>query len=139
MEKIFILIDGKKYGPYHFSQIQSWIGEGRIDKNTMCWYSGLSEWKPLGEVFPQFFQTASPPPPVVPQGNSETQKSGKGCCVGCFIAFVVLLIILAIAAFFAYKYGKGYYYQFKKEYRYNSFNLNTPYKKSYNFANIFYG
>ncbi len=124
MENIFILIDGKKYGPYNSSQIQSWIGEGRIDRNTMCWYSGLSEWKPIGEVFPQFFQTVSPPP-VFPQGNSETQKSGKGCCLGCFIAFVILLIILAIAAFFAYKYGKVYYYQFKKEYRFNSLNLNT--------------
>ncbi len=139
MKEIFLLINNQKYGPYNETQIEKWIEDGRVNKNTMCWYSGLNEWEQLGDVFPQYFQTVEPPPPPDPKANSEAQKGAKGCCFGCLIAFLIVLTILIISGYLIYKYGKTYYYQFEKEYRYNSLNLNTPYRKNCNFTNIFYG
>ncbi len=148
MDKIFVLINNQKYGPYPKETIVNFLKEGRLSPETLCWYEGLSGWIPLKTAFPELFLHTPPvPPPPPSQGINnyqpaydQTQKgSGKGCCLGCAIVFIIFLIIIAIAGFFVWKHGKAYIkeYKFKYCYQFNtSMNLrnkipeNTPYKQT---------
>ena len=58
-------INGQSQGPFTAQQLQSGITVGQIDRATLVWCSGMSNWQPAGEV-PQtasLFATAPPPLP----------------------------------------------------------------------------
>ncbi len=136
MDKIFVLINNQKYGPYPEETIVNFLKEGRLNPETLCWYEGLSGWIPLKTAFPQLFAHTPPvPPPPPSQGMTNYQPaqeqtpkgSGKGCCLGCVIIFVIFLILISIAAFFVWKYGKAYIKEYKFNYHYQ-FNTSKSFE-----------
>ena len=64
-------VDQKEYGPLPADQIRQWIGEGRLNNQTMAQAEGSDEWKTLSE-FSEFSEfgaalaawAAMSPPPV---------------------------------------------------------------------------
>lgn len=50
---LIIGADGQQYGPVSADQMRQWIGEGRINAQTMAAAQGESQWKPVGS-FPEF-------------------------------------------------------------------------------------
>ncbi|BBB31789.1 hypothetical protein TTHT_0147 [Thermotomaculum hydrothermale] len=140
MESIYIVIRGEKYGPYTKEALKTFLKEGRITPDTLCWYAGMSQWLPLRSIFPDLLNEMPPPPQTIPpqppneyvnpQGVNNEKSGGKGCCLGCLIFFILFLVVIAIGGFFMWKYGKPYIKQFKYQYHYQ-------YNSSMNFSNNF--
>jgi uncharacterized protein (AIM24 family) len=61
---VYILENNQKLGPLSEPQVGEMVQTGRIRRETLCWYEGLDNWHPFGEVFPQMFAAAPPPRPM---------------------------------------------------------------------------
>ncbi len=100
---IYLWINGVKYGPFTESAIDTWIKEGRINGDTLCWFQGLSEWVPLKTAFPQKFQPRMPNP--APSPESKVKKKKGGC-------LKKIAVVVFVALLFFWLKGK---YEFYKE------------------------
>ena len=142
MNNIFVVVNGEKYGPYTKETIANFVKEGRVNGETPCWYEGLPQWIPLKTAFPDLFPQTPLPPPVANYNPPQTQqqKSGKGCCFGCFVFLLAFLIVTAVAGFFMWKYGKVYIENFKYKYiyQYNSLLIDKS-SFSKETTSLFYG
>lgn len=61
-------VAGQTYGPYSVAQVQLYVSEGRINRDSVLWRESLSGWmaaSAIPELSGLFFSTASPPPPPV--------------------------------------------------------------------------
>ena len=47
---IYLLRDGKEFGPYSEEMTQSFLAEGTVVVDDLAWSPGLAEWSPLGQV-----------------------------------------------------------------------------------------
>jgi TM2 domain-containing membrane protein YozV len=70
--------DGRQYGPASAEEIRRWLGENRVNAQTLLQAEGTTEWKPLGS-FPEFVGDSKPaPPPVIaPSSTSNARASNK--------------------------------------------------------------
>ncbi len=61
---MFVAIDGEQAGPFKMDTILSMIDENRIDKDTLVWKKGMSDWSPAKEVpnLSALFDENTPPP-----------------------------------------------------------------------------
>jgi membrane protease subunit (stomatin/prohibitin family) len=57
-------IGGQSSGPYSLAQIQTAIQAGQIDRTTLVWSVGMSNWQPAGEVAQTAGLFAAAPPPL---------------------------------------------------------------------------
>ncbi|GAB4453502.1 MAG: SPFH domain-containing protein [Armatimonadaceae bacterium] len=48
--KWYAAVDGKQAGPFDAETFAALLSEGKVDRETLVWKSGMSEWKPAGEV-----------------------------------------------------------------------------------------
>jgi hypothetical protein len=68
--------DQKEYGPVSLEQLRQWVGEGRVNAQTLIQPEGETGWKPLG-FFPELTAVAGSAgpaplgPPAVPPGWSQ--------------------------------------------------------------------
>ena len=69
----YIAIDGKQAGPYPESQVLEFVANGSIDRNTLVWTEGMSNWQRAGYV-PSLFPASQIPPPVVASAPLATQQ-----------------------------------------------------------------
>jgi membrane protease subunit (stomatin/prohibitin family) len=61
----YAAIGGQSSGPHTLQQIQTAVQSGQVDRSTLVWCAGMSNWLPAGEV-PQtaaFFAAVPPPLP----------------------------------------------------------------------------
>jgi len=61
----FVLLDNKQNGPHHLNAIQDMINKNVINRQTLVWKEGMSEW---GNIMDQndlkeMFDKIPPPPP----------------------------------------------------------------------------
>ena len=56
-----IAINDKQEGPFSLEQIQAYINDSTITKQTLIWTQGMSEWESADAVLSQYF-TQTPPP-----------------------------------------------------------------------------
>jgi hypothetical protein len=117
-QHIYISIGGQQYGPVDEVQLRGWVQENRIESSTPCWYEGLPQWMPLGEIFPQLFVQSfvtSPPgsPPGSPQEMSPFLAASPGLQPGTppenpgssnkwvwILLSLFLILLLLVAVFF---------------------------------------
>ena len=57
-------IGGQSSGPYSMAQIQTAIQAGQLDRATLVWCAGMSNWHPAGEVAQTAGLFAAAPPPL---------------------------------------------------------------------------
>src|ERR1700722_3909109 len=57
----FVLLNGKRYGPYTLSALVKGVEKGVIGQSAGVWRPGWEQWRTAGEV-PELF--APEPPPV---------------------------------------------------------------------------
>ena len=46
--EIWLIINGKRSGPYPDYEIRSRIEHGEITSEEIVWHEGLAEWTPIG-------------------------------------------------------------------------------------------
>jgi len=74
--------DRREYGPIPAEQVQQWIGEGRINSDTLIRKESEREWKPL-YMFSEFV-SASPSfaPPLIEERKSRLVAGLLGILLG---------------------------------------------------------
>jgi hypothetical protein len=43
----YLLVDGKKQGPYSIDQLKGFLSSNAIPHDTLSWQEGMTEWQPL--------------------------------------------------------------------------------------------
>jgi TM2 domain-containing membrane protein YozV len=69
--------DGKHYGPVSIEQLRRWIGEGRINAQTLVQAEGSQEWKALNAVPELAGELKAPPLPRISGSAACSQTSNK--------------------------------------------------------------
>ena len=66
--EIWLIINGKRSGPYPDYEIRSRIEHGQMTSEEMVWHEGLPEWTPVGELelFRNSLEQQEQEPTVVP-------------------------------------------------------------------------
>jgi TM2 domain-containing membrane protein YozV len=82
--------DGQHYGPISIDQLRRWMGEGRVNAQTLVQVEGAQEWKPLGTVLELAAELKAPPPisaggssmPMTPcaAASRASNKIAAGVC-----------------------------------------------------------
>jgi TM2 domain-containing membrane protein YozV len=79
-------IDGQQYGPITPEQIRRWLGENRVNAQTLTQVKGTQDWKPLVSFaeFAADFKTppslTPTPPPVATANPRAGSKIPAGIC-----------------------------------------------------------
>jgi len=67
--QVWIGRNGERFGPYEESEVRQWLRDGTCRPEELGWYEGMTDWRPLGELFPDerpapgAVPPAPPPPP----------------------------------------------------------------------------
>ncbi|MGF6496070.1 putative RDD family membrane protein YckC [Luteibacter sp. 621] len=59
--QVWIGRNGERFGPYPDDEIRQWLRDGTCRPEELGWYEGMTDWRPLGELFPED-RPATPPP-----------------------------------------------------------------------------
>jgi len=71
MSNIHIARNHQSLGSFSEEAVRECIHSGRFMASDLAWREGMAEWKPLGEMAPQWGMEL-PPPALVPAGMDET-------------------------------------------------------------------
>jgi GYF domain 2 len=55
----YVHIDGENQGPIEESKAQEWAASGRVQKDSLVWKDGMTDWQPADLVRPQWFQSST--------------------------------------------------------------------------------
>ncbi len=107
---IFVHKNDQQLGPFEEAKALEMLKTGEFTSQDMAIRQGETEWRKLGDYFPNASsqtQAAEPPAPAQPTPAAETEpapkKSKKGLLLGCAAVFVVAILIAAVLGFFAYR------------------------------------
>jgi len=67
----FVAINGQQSGPVNFTELESKIKSGSINRKTLIWNQALVEWTPAGKVSELTDHFSSMPPPLPTKNNPE--------------------------------------------------------------------
>ena len=90
MANIHIARNHQSMGSFSEDEIREGIRNGRFSADDLAWREGMSAWKPLGEMAPQWGLDVPPPIPEVllPDDVVETNLPGRiGIASGFFRRF----------------------------------------------------
>jgi TM2 domain-containing membrane protein YozV len=74
--------DGQQYGPVGAEQLRRWIGENRVNAQTLIQSEGALEWKAVS-TFPEFVgDLKTTPPPLVVPPSAVAAKASKKIAAG---------------------------------------------------------
>lgn len=92
-----ILQDNKKHGPYSEGQMRSFIGEGRLKKDTPVWCQEMDDWKRAADIesFKSHFAPSVVPPPF-------PERRGGGRKIAAVAALVILTIVVGVGIWWVY-------------------------------------
>jgi uncharacterized protein (TIGR00266 family) len=69
---IYVVENDQRVGPLTEAHLGEMFRSGRLRRETLCWYEGLDQWRPVGDAFPQLFVSAPPPMAIPAAGPSVT-------------------------------------------------------------------
>ncbi len=81
--EIWLIINGKRSGPYPDYEIRSRIEHGEITSEEIVWHEGLPEWTPVGELelfrnsLEQQQKAPTSVPPPLPKAYAEATAGAK--------------------------------------------------------------
>ncbi|KAF1005672.1 MAG: hypothetical protein GAK28_03154 [Luteibacter sp.] len=67
--QVWIGRNGERFGPYTEDDVRQWLRDGTCRADELGWYEGMTDWRPLDELFPDARPepaTSATPPPVPP-------------------------------------------------------------------------
>ena len=72
----FVAVDDNQIGPLDMGEIKTYWQQGKIDRDSLCWKSGMRDWVPIGTLDGLFEQlNTSPTSPAPLQEFSPLQES----------------------------------------------------------------
>ncbi|SRR5579883_600414 len=79
-------VDGQQYGPVSAEQIRRWLGENRLNAQSLAQVEGTQDWKPLVS-FPEFAGDLKVPPslaasPAAPATTLAHPRAGSKIAAG---------------------------------------------------------
>jgi len=107
--QVWIGRNGERFGPYRDDEIRQWLRDGTCRPEELGWYEGMTDWRPLGELFPEDRPApaeaapgAVPPPPPPPfMGITENAVAPEYAGFWLrFGAWVIDYILITIPATF---------------------------------------
>jgi uncharacterized RDD family membrane protein YckC len=98
--QVWIGRNGERFGPYPESEVRAWLRDGTCRPDELGWYEGMTDWRPLGELFPDerpATATHVPPPPPPFMGVHDTVVAPEYAGFWLrFGAWVIDYLILAV-------------------------------------------
>ena len=92
--------DGQQYGPVNAEQLRRWLGENRVNAQTLIQPEGATDWKPVS-AFPEFAGDLKLAPPLaVPPPADVAAKAANKIAAG--------ICGLLIGSFGIHKFLLGY-------------------------------
>lgn len=98
--QIYVSRDGQQFGPLEESAVLEMIKKGQLSRNDSAIAQGQQEWRTLGVMFPDMFQTPATTPlfgsqaaPVLSASQMNKPRMRKRFIGGIYIASVVLLLL----------------------------------------------
>lgn len=107
----------ERHGPLGADALRERVREGRLDRTTLLWREGMSEWQPLHALAAELglpaaamppplppvppAQSASPPSPASPATAAAPPPGLSGGCVGAIVAVVGGLLLIALLGIIA--------------------------------------
>jgi uncharacterized RDD family membrane protein YckC len=70
--QIHIARNGQRMGPYSETEVRGMLAAGSIAGSDLAWSEGMTDWKPVSEVFPATAAPAVGTPPVLPSPIAPT-------------------------------------------------------------------
>jgi uncharacterized RDD family membrane protein YckC len=64
--QVWIGRNGERFGPYTDDEVRQWLLDGTCRPEELGWYEGMTDWRPLGELFPDVKPAAAAIPPMPP-------------------------------------------------------------------------
>ncbi|MCS7019896.1 MAG: SPFH domain-containing protein [Cytophagales bacterium] len=64
--QFFVAINGQQQGPFNISQLAQMATNGQVNRNSLVWMQGMSNWTPAGQVQALNSIFAAVPPPLPP-------------------------------------------------------------------------
>lgn len=104
-EAYFLAINGQQTGPFSFAQVQDMWRSGMISAQTLFWYRGERDWRPLGDMAAPPLQGGALPignPPMAVNAPPGYYPDGTGpyyYAAPPTSALAVTSLILALAGF----------------------------------------
>ncbi len=75
--------DGEDYGPVPKTELDGWMGEGRITSDCQLLQDGADQWQWASDVYPELKAPATPPSPTPPVEPPDSDTNG-GVDAGAF-------------------------------------------------------
>lgn len=73
IENYYIAVNGQQTGPYDVNTVMEFIKQGQLQRDTLVWKAGMSDWAQVSTL-PEFASLyVSVPPPIPPIPNQPTQ------------------------------------------------------------------
>ena len=54
--KMCVVIHGKRNGPHEPDEVRRLFRSGELGKENLAWKTGMQDWQPLHEVWPELFE-----------------------------------------------------------------------------------
>ncbi|MDF4004827.1 RDD family protein [Luteibacter sp. PPL552] len=64
--QVWIGRNGERFGPYTEDEVRQWMRDGTVRTDELGWYEGMTDWRPLGELFPGAQPATGSMPPTPP-------------------------------------------------------------------------
>ena len=96
--QVWIGRNGERFGPYREDEVRQWLRDGTCRPEELGWYEGMTDWRPLGELFPDERPApgAVPPPPPPFMGvyeSAEPEYAGFWLRFGAWVIDYLILMV----------------------------------------------
>lgn len=99
--QVWIGRNGERFGPYSDDDVRQGLRDGTYRPDELGWYDGMTDWRPLGELFPDARpmpgtappMPASPPPFLGVTDVAEPEYAGFWLRFGAWVIDYMILMV----------------------------------------------
>lgn len=71
--QIHVAINGNRLPPQSEEQLRTKVAAGEVPADALCWHEGWSDWRPVGQAYPELFAGGVAVPPPVPAAPDDSE------------------------------------------------------------------
>jgi uncharacterized RDD family membrane protein YckC len=99
--QVWIGRNGERFGPYTDDEVRQWLRDGTCRPDELGWHEGMTDWRALGELFPDERPAVAPgavPPPPPPflgihDATVEPEHAGFWLRLGAWVIDYIVLMV----------------------------------------------